>query len=135
MFDAQKEIAKFRDAIARVEALPDDGFVLEVEGFYVNFNGGLFLGGLGFAAIYPLEAQARDARLDPEKIDDFLQKRFTKGQAKAIRAAHFTEEERPIETLWDVAVGATAYARGIKYQNERVEIEREAGKIIELASR
>ena len=54
-------------------------------------------------------------------------------QATAIKAAHLADEQRPIETLWDVATGATAYARGISFQDERVAIEREAGKIIDLA--
>jgi hypothetical protein len=44
-----------------------------------------------------------------------------------------TEEERPIETLWDVTTAATAYARGIQYQDERVDIERAAGKVMALA--
>ena len=61
------------------------------------------------------------------------QMRFTKTQATAIKAAHLADEQRPIETLWDVATGATAYARGISFQDERVAIEREAGKIIDLA--
>ncbi len=44
------------------------------------------------------------------------------------------EENRPIESLWDVTTAATAYARGIRYQDDRVELEREAGKIMALAS-
>lgn len=64
---------------------------------------------------------------------DFLASRFTRGQAKAIEAAHLADEGRPIETLWDAVTGATAYARGIPYQNERVEIERIAGKMLDAA--
>lgn len=75
---------------------------------------------------------ARKARVD--NVELFLQRRFTKSQARAIQAAHLSDEERPIETLWDVAVGATAYARGLSYQDDRVAIEREAGKIMALAS-
>lgn len=78
---------------------------------------------------------ARAARIDADKVDDFLRTRFTKGQAEAIKLAHFADEDRPIESLWDVTVGATAYARNIKYQDDRVEIEREAGKIMALATR
>ena len=63
-------------------------------------------------------------------VMEFLAKRFTKSQAKAIEAAHLADEGRPIETLWDAVVGATAYARGIGYQDERVQIEREAGKLM-----
>jgi len=78
--------------------------------------------------------KARAARIgDEDKVRDFLAKRFTRTQAGAIMMAHKNEEGRPIETLWDAAVGATGYARGIQYQNERVDIEREAGKILDLA--
>lgn len=78
--------------------------------------------------------KARAARIgDEDKVRDFLSKRYTRTQAGAIMMAHKNEEGRPIESLWDAAVGATAYARGIQYQNERVEIEREAGKILDLA--
>ena len=75
---------------------------------------------------------ARQARI--ENVDEFLGKRFSKSQVTAIKAAHMTDEQRPIETLWDAATGATAYARGIGYQDQRVSIEREAGKILKLAA-
>lgn len=77
---------------------------------------------------------ARDARIAPDKVDEFLRQRFTKGQAEGIKAAHMAEEDRPIETLWDVTVGATAYAKGIKYQEDRVDIERKAGRIMAAAA-
>lgn len=78
---------------------------------------------------------ARAKRLgDPDQVTEFLAKRFTRSQAKAISAAHMAEENRPIETLWDATVGATAYAKGVKYQDERVELERKAGKIMALAA-
>jgi hypothetical protein len=77
---------------------------------------------------------AREAKLGaPEKVEEFLAKRFTKARAEGIRLAHFADEDRPIESLWDAAVGITAYARGIKHQDERVKLEREAGKIMALA--
>lgn len=78
---------------------------------------------------------AQAARIGSDKLDDFLRQRFTRGQAEGIKAAHLADEDRPIESLWDVTVGATAYARGIKYQNDRVGIERTAGKIMAMATR
>lgn len=75
---------------------------------------------------------ARSKRIN--NVEEFLRKRFTSGQAKAIVAAHFTDEQRPIETLWDAATGITAYARGIQWQSERVALEREAGKVLQLAA-
>jgi hypothetical protein len=44
------------------------------------------------------------------------------------------DEGRPIETLFDAVTGATAYARSIPYQSDRVEFEALAGDILELAA-
>lgn len=79
-------------------------------------------------------ARAKAAKLgDDDAVLEFLAKRFTRIQVGAIRAAHMQDEQRPIETLWDVATGVTAYAREISYQDERVKLEREAGKILNMA--
>jgi hypothetical protein len=67
-------------------------------------------------------------------VEDFLAKRFNRSQAKAISAAHLADEGRPIETLWDACVGVTALARSIQWQNERVELEREGGKLLSMAA-
>ena len=67
-------------------------------------------------------------------VDEFLLKRFTKSQANGIKAAYLSDEQRPIENLWDAATGITAYARGIQYQDERVDLERKAGKVLDLAT-
>lgn len=85
----------------------------------------------GSGIVAQIEA-ARAARIDD--VDAFLAKRFSRSQVVAIKEAHIVDEARPIETLWDAATGVTAYARGIRYQNERVALEREGGKIIELAA-
>ena len=69
-----------------------------------------------------------------EDIDTFLNARFSKSQSSAIKAAHMADEQRPIESLWDVATGVTAYAREIQHTDQRVQLEREAGKILKLAA-
>lgn len=74
---------------------------------------------------------ARKAEIDD--VDEFLRKRFSKGITEALKATHLMEEDRPIETLWDVSTAITAQARSIEYQNERVELERKAGEILSLA--
>jgi hypothetical protein len=84
------------------------------------------------ASITKAIADARSCKV--EKIEDFLAKRFTRSQANAIVAAHQADEQRPMESLWDVATGVTAYARGLSYQDERVALERKAGEIIDLAA-
>jgi hypothetical protein len=76
--------------------------------------------------------QAKAARLD--NVDEFLRKRFSARVAERIKQAHVEDEGRPIETLWDATTGVTAYARTIKYQDERVALEREGGKILDLAA-
>lgn len=79
--------------------------------------------------------KARASRIgDAEAVADFLSQRFTRTQAEAINAAHVADEGRPIETLWDAATGITAYARGVDYQDRRIDIEREAGKVLKLAA-
>lgn len=86
------------------------------------------------ASITKAIEDARAARIgDQDAVTEFLAKRFTKAKAEAISLAHFADEDKPIETLWDAAVGITAYARGVKWQDERVALEREAGRIMAKA--
>ena len=44
-----------------------------------------------------------------------------------IKVIHEAEEGRPIETLWDVTVAATAHARSIKNTDTRLEIRTRRG--------
>lgn len=67
-------------------------------------------------------------------VDDFLRARFSNNMSQAIKSVHMSEENRPVETLWDAAVAITAYAKSIPHQDVRVEMEREAGKIMKLAA-
>lgn len=77
---------------------------------------------------------AKNKRVDMD-VADFLKKRkFTGRQASAIMAAHMADENRPMETIFDVVTGVTAYARGVGHQDARVDLEREAGKIMDLAA-
>lgn len=78
-------------------------------------------------------AAAQKARIDQD-VTAFLAARFGKQIAPKIMQAHEVDEARPIETLWDATVGATAYARKIEHQDSRVEVEREAGKLLTLAA-
>src|SRR6201981_1334529 len=76
---------------------------------------------------------ARSKRVDDD-LSAFLAKRFGKQMAPAIAAIHETEEGRPIETLWDVTVAATAHTRSVKNTDKRLEIERAAGELLKLAA-
>lgn len=68
-----------------------------------------------------------------DTVQQWLTRRFSKTQAAAIMMTHETEEHRPIETLWDAVTGITAYAKGIEFQDKRVEIERVAGELLAAA--
>lgn len=87
----------------------------------------------GSSSIGLQEALLAAQRKRVENVDEFLNARFTKSQTSAIKAAHLADEQRPIETLWDMSTGVTAYAREIQHTDERVKLEREAGKILNLA--
>lgn len=78
-------------------------------------------------------ARARKIGDDDEVIEFLSKRRFSRTQAAAINLAHIAEEGRPIETLWDATVGITAYAKGIKHQDQRVDFERDAGRILDMA--
>ena len=77
-------------------------------------------------------AKAKLARLD--NVDEFLRKRFSSSVTERVKQAHLEDEGRPIETIWDATTGVTAYARTIKYQDERVAVEREGGRILDMAA-
>ena len=75
---------------------------------------------------------AKSKRIDD--IDDFLKgQTFSRSAASAIKLVHVAEEGRPIETLYDASTAITAYARGVKYQDQRVDFERIGGKVLKLA--
>lgn len=67
-------------------------------------------------------------------VNEFLARRFGPRMVESIKRVHQLEEQRPIETRFDVVVGVTAYAKSIEHQDARVELEREAGKLLSLAS-
>lgn len=76
---------------------------------------------------------AQQKRVD-DKLEEFLGSRFGKRAVGAIQQVHVLEEDRPIETLWDANVAVTAWARGIKHQDARVDVERKAGEMLQLAA-
>lgn len=68
-----------------------------------------------------------------DAVEEFLSKRFSRSEVTGIMAAHEADEGRPVETLWDAVVGATAYARAIPWQDERVAMETKAGELMKVA--
>ena len=51
--------------------------------------------------------------------------------ANAAMQRHMKEEQRPIENVWDAVQGITAIARDIPHQDNRIEVERLAGKLLD----
>ena len=68
----------------------------------------------------------------PELVLEMLEKqlKFPKKTAGAILSIHHMEEEKPIENVFDLVTGITAFARGIAYQDERVAVEAIAGDLL-----
>ncbi len=73
---------------------------------------------------------ARQRKVD-EDLDEFLAKRFSKRMVEPMKAIHLVEEERPIETYFDVVTAATAHARSIPNTDRRIEVERAAGELLQ----
>lgn len=69
-----------------------------------------------------------------EDVDAFLRERFGKQLITPFKKVHELEEGRPIETIWDVTVAATAYARGVGHIDARVDLERIAGDVMKMAA-
>lgn len=68
-------------------------------------------------------------------VDEFLKnRRYNNTQIVNIKASYLADEGKPMETLWDVATGITAFARKVPHQDERVKLERDAGEVIDLAA-
>lgn len=78
-------------------------------------------------------ANAQAAKIEQD-LTTLLTERFGKSMSKSLATIHEVEEGRPIETLWDVSVAATAAARGITHQDARVDLERKAGKVLDLVA-
>lgn len=85
--------------------------------------------------------QAQIIAAQNEKIadlDKFLgSRKFNRSQISGMKAAYKTDESSELLdgcSVWDAVVAATAYARGLQYQDARIDIERAAGKMLKLAA-
>lgn len=82
-------------------------------------------------------SQAKIVAAQESKIADvdkfFANRKFTRSQVSGIKAAFKTDESQDLLdncSVWDAVVAATAYARGLQYQDARIGVEREAGKML-----
>lgn len=79
-------------------------------------------------------ARAKSARVANDEDDalQFLkQQGYSRTRSAEILALVETEEKRPARTVWDMAQGITAYARSSLNNDTRVELERDARKILD----
>ena len=86
------------------------------------------------ASVTEAVQKAKAARLVGPDLDKFLGERFSRQMAASLRRVHEVEEDRPMESLWDVTTALTAKARSVEWQDERVAMERQAGEIMALAA-
>lgn len=83
----------------------------------------------------PVESMLKAAQAQKvDNLQSFLNSRFTKAESNGIIAAHEAEESRPMESLWDIATGVTAFAKSVKWQDDRIKLERSAGAILDLVA-
>jgi hypothetical protein len=86
--------------------------------------------------------QAQIVAAQNAKVDDmekFLKERkFNRSQVAGIKAAYKTDEGVELgltsSSIWDAVVATTAYARSLEYQDARIGVEREAGKMLRLVA-
>ena len=76
--------------------------------------------------------QAKETKLEKD-LGEFLKGRFSARMIQGFEAAHVADEDRPIETVWDVVTGITAYARQVENQDARIELETKAGEFLKAA--
>lgn len=79
-----------------------------------------------------MEAKRLDVAKNDDEAVEFLQKRdFSKKSAKDIIALVTQEEGHPPRSVWDFVNGITASARSIAHQDDRVDLERKAGSLMD----
>ena len=78
-------------------------------------------------------AKAQKLAKDDEEMLEFLQKRVGLSQkmSQAALDRHQEEEDAPVRTTWDTVQAITAIARDIPHQDNRFEIERKAGQLLD----
>lgn len=59
--------------------------------------------------------------------------RFSPEVAKVIMAKSIEEDQRPIRSTFDMVQAMTAAARGIPFQDQRIQVERQAAKVLQYA--
>jgi len=74
---------------------------------------------------------ARIASEQQEAVDFIMARGFTRKRTDMIIEAVEREEDRRVESIWDVVNGITAVARDIPFADERTAFEKEAKKLLD----
>lgn len=92
---------------------------------YADNNTGAVLAGVAEAKRLKL------ASSDDSRAKVLKDRGFSQSQAKAVIDACFEQDGRPPESVWDFVQGITAAARDIGRQDERLAMERVAGRMLD----
>jgi len=79
------------------------------------------------------EAQNAKIASDKDEAISFLNRRagLSMRMAKAAYSRHDQEEQKPLRTVWDAAQAITSIARDIPHQDNRVDMEKKAGALLD----
>jgi hypothetical protein len=122
-------VENFQEIKIRHTKFAPDRFAMEAHPALQSFAQGAtsnFLDGVKAAK------EAIVAKDDDDRFD-FLVKRagLSQRMAKAAAARHLKEEGRPVESVWDAAQAITAIARDVPHQDQRIEVEKKAGALLD----
>jgi hypothetical protein len=122
-------VENFQEIKIRHTKFAPDRFAMEARPALQSFAQGAtstFLEGVKAAK------EAIIAKDDDDRFD-FLVKRagLSQRMAKAAAARHLEEEGRPVESVWDAAQAITAIARDVPHQDQRIEVEKKAGALLD----
>lgn len=106
-----------------------DRFIKEAAPMLLNYSE---------AGAMPIINKVRNAKATiiadtPEERIDFLTKtvKLSKPLADSVISTVLREEEKPMQSIWDVVQGMTAVARKIQHQDARIDLETKAGKLMD----
>jgi hypothetical protein len=125
---------KIRHIGGALERFQEEGVKALAE--YANASPRDLVGAIQAAKAKEVEVKPKDSSTKSRKdaVAEWLQKRgFTKKQAtESVTRAE--EEEGRAASVWDLVNGATAYARSISHTDERVAVEKLAGKLMDTVA-
>jgi hypothetical protein len=121
-------VEEFSELKIRHSKNAPDRFMAEAKPALTQFASGSV--GTVVAGVEAAKA-AKIATDDDEALIWLTKRGHSRKRASTILEAVQTEEGRPMRTVWDAAQGITAVARTIPHQDARMDLEREAGKILD----